>query len=239
MNQPVAKVNHNGLEFVYAIANEHTSWRVKTLFTKEPSTIEWINSMSAGETFVDVGANIGIYSVYAGVLGLKVIAFEPEAENYVLLCRSIRFNDSVDITAYCCSLSNEAKADQLYLSGHLPGGSCHSAGENLDHRLTPREHELKQGTIIMRLDDFKLKADYIKCDVDGFEHLVMEGAQETLKGVKSVLVEINQNLPVHMALVTKMFDLGFTCDPNQVEEATRTEGAFKGCGNWIFYARRS
>ena len=233
--QPVLKTQHNGHELLYAISNDHCAWRVKTLETKEADTVAWISSMKAGEVFVDVGANIGIYSVLAAKYGCKVYAFEPEAENYVLLCRSILFNDDVDITAYCVALSNETRPDYLYLSAHMAGGSCHTVGENIDHRLTARQHEIKQGCMMMRLDDFRIRADHLKIDVDGLEHKVISGAEKTLENCKSVLLEINQNLEDHRNLCEWMRELGFHYDPAQVEKATRKEGTFKDCGNWIFY----
>ena len=82
------------------------------MYTKEKDTIAWIDSMQPGETFIDIGANMGIYTIYAAKRGLKVIAFEPEAQNYALLCRSIMINE-LDVQAYCVALSDEWKADSL------------------------------------------------------------------------------------------------------------------------------
>lgn len=236
MNQPVLKTESKYGELLYAIANDHCAWRVKTIWTKEPDTIEWIDSMSPGETFIDVGANMGIYTIYAAKRGLKVHAFEPEAQNYSLLCRSIMINE-FDVQAYCVALSDEWKPDSLYLSGYMPGGSCHTFGVDLDHRLEQRERPvgtLKQGCLAVPLDDFSIAADHIKVDVDGFEHKVIAGGPLTLSRAKSVLLEINQNLPEHMRLVSLMHNLGFTHNQEQVDKATRTEGSFKDCGNWIF-----
>src|SRR5215467_14181444 len=57
-------------------------WRAQTLLAKEPETIEWIDSFADGDTFWDIGANIGIYSVYAAVSRrVRVLAFEPSAAN--------------------------------------------------------------------------------------------------------------------------------------------------------------
>jgi len=44
-------------------------WRSQTLFTKEPEMIEWIDSIDSGSTFWDIGANIGLYSIYGAVKG--------------------------------------------------------------------------------------------------------------------------------------------------------------------------
>jgi FkbM family methyltransferase len=246
--QPVITFKDGDKEILYAIANQHCAWRVKSIYDKEPDTIAWIRGMRKGDIFIDVGANMGIYSMFAGAYGLKVFAFEPEADNYCLLCRSIRFND-FDITAYCVALSDETKYDYLYLSGYLPGGSCHTFGQNLDHRLEERQREFKQGCISIPLDRFHivpssvLYADgrtddqevHVKIDVDGLEHKVVSGAVETIRQAKSVLCEINTALPEHKRLIGWMQEFGFKHDPAQVERAQRKDGTFKGCGNWIFF----
>lgn len=251
VNQPIAKVIENGKEIIYAIANDHTAWRVKSLRSKEPDTIAWIESMKKGDIFIDIGANMGIYTMFAAAHGLQVYAFEPESTNYQLLCRSIMINGYDNATAYCVALSDKAAADVLYLSMYLPGGSCHTFGENLDHRLEKREHELRQGCIALPLDWFQIRPyaatdadgnmnDYdlhIKIDVDGLEHKVIQGASETLSQAKSVLIEINQKLSEHRRLIDYMESTGFRYDPAQVEAATRKEGTFKDCGNWIFYRK--
>lgn len=234
INQPVLKTQRNGHEFMYAVSNDHTAWRVKSMFTKEPDTIAWIEGMEKGQTFIDIGANMGIYTIFAAVRGLKVFAFEPEAQNYALLCRSVMFNDLPDVSAYCLALGDTQSFDHLYLSGYLPGGSCHTFGENLDHRLTKRENELKQGCMSVPLDQLNIAADHIKIDVDGLEHKVIAGGEKTIRAAKSVLIEINQNLGQHKSLIAWMMEQGFKYDTAQVEAATRKEGTFKDCGNWIF-----
>ena len=236
-NLPVLKFEHNGREMLYAIANDHTAWRVKSILTKEPDTIAWIDGMPEGDTLIDIGANMGIYTIYAAKRGLKVIAFEPEAQNYALLTRSIMINE-LDVPAYCLALSDEFKADSLYLSAFLPGGSCHTFGADWNHRLQARERPvgpLKQGCVAMPLDMLGIKADHIKIDVDGLEHKVIAGAVKTISKAKSVLIEINQNLTEHKTLVSYMQNIGFTFDPEQVESARRKSGTFENCGNYIFY----
>src|SRR5882724_5820112 len=70
----------------FLVPNTSVKWRVDTLLEKEPETIEWIDSFKEGEVFYDVGANIGLYSVYAAARRKSpVVAFEPDARNYALL----------------------------------------------------------------------------------------------------------------------------------------------------------
>src|SRR5574341_1906084 len=70
-------VEIDGIKFF--TPNRHCAWRMETLFTKEPDTIEWLRGMKSGEVFYDVGANIGQYALIAAQRGLNVHAFEPES----------------------------------------------------------------------------------------------------------------------------------------------------------------
>jgi FkbM family methyltransferase len=230
----ILSVKHGELFYKYVVVNNYTEGRVRSMFTKEPDTIKWIKGMAKGDVFIDIGANVGIYTIFAAVRGLKVYAFEPEAQNYALLTQNIFVNEQ-NAKAYCLALSDKQELSGLYLSTFNPGGSCHTFGESLDHHLKPRTEGLIQGCVSMRLDDLGINADHIKIDVDGFEHKVIRGGEKTIRTAQSVLIEINTKLPEHMNLVTMMQDWGFSYDPAQVEEAKRKAGAFEGVGNWIFH----
>ena len=49
----------------YNIVNQTTLWRAQTIFNKEPITISWIRSFKKNKCMFDIGANVGIYSIYA------------------------------------------------------------------------------------------------------------------------------------------------------------------------------
>src|SRR5215510_9943048 len=58
--------------------------RAKSVLTKEPDTIRWIDSFDRSDVFWDVGANVGVFSLYAArSRGVRVLAFEPSADNYM------------------------------------------------------------------------------------------------------------------------------------------------------------
>jgi FkbM family methyltransferase len=231
----ILKVEDGPYTYKFVPVNEHCAWRVKTMFTKEPDTIEWLSQMKPGETLVDVGANIGIYTIFAAVRGVKVFAFEPEALNYAILNQNLYVNGVDNVRAVCVALSDEMGFSDLNLSMMMPGGSCHQFKEEVDHRLEARKAPFKQGCIGAPLDFFNIMAAFVKIDVDGFEHKVIHGAHRTIRDAKSVLIEINQNLPEHRDLVDTMLSWGFKYDTDQVEKARRKEGAFLNCGNYIFY----
>ena len=243
MLEPHQTVNDGTTEVAYATPNVFTKWRVDSLFTKEPDTIEWIRGFQADEVFVDIGANVGMYTIWAAkTRGVRTFAFEPESQNYALLCRNIVLNGLMEyVTAYCLALSDSASYSLLHLSQFQIGGSCHSFGEKVDHRLEHRDTLLSQGcvstTLGLLVDKGVVPApNHIKIDVDGLEHKVLDGCRGVLADprLKSVLVEINTNLEQHRKIIADMKSLGFGYSEQQVAQAQRTEGAFKGVGNYVF-----
>lgn len=239
MNIDIVEVPHETGAVRFGIQGKATQWRIDTLFTKEPDTIEWIASMDPGDVFVDIGANVGIYSIWAAkTRGAQVFAFEPESQNFAMLNVNIAIN-RLDVVAYPFALSDEIAIGPLFLAQFGPGGSCHTFGEQIDYQGRPSTPVHSQGSVAFPLDHLvKLGVvpwpDFIKIDVDGLEPRVFRGAQAAMGRAKSVLIEINTNLPEHMLIVADMERADFRFDPEQVEKARRTEGAFKGVGNYVF-----
>lgn len=238
-----AVVTHAGVKLHYSTPNDMTAWRVQTLYKKEPHTIQWLEQIPQGAVLLDVGANVGMYSIFAaGVRGAMVYAFEPESQNFALLNANIALNSfSERILAFPVALSDTVGLDKLYLSQFSAGGSCHSIGEEVGFDLKPRKSPFIQGSVCTTIDqlvaDGKMPVpDYIKVDVDGFEHKVFAGASKTLQDlrVKGIIVELNTHLAEHRAVVDALVEAGFKYDESQVNAALRQEGAFKGVGEFIF-----
>ena len=56
-------------------SSRHAVWRYKTLFLKEPETIEWLRALGPDDVLWDIGANVGVYSLYAAIVtGCRVVA---------------------------------------------------------------------------------------------------------------------------------------------------------------------
>jgi FkbM family methyltransferase len=108
--------------------------RAIRLLTKEPDTISWIeNYFSLGDVFYDVGANIGVYSLYAAKkLDVDVIAFEPESLSYAALNTNIFHNKlATKIKALNLALYNADTISKLNISNFQTGKSSHNFHENL------------------------------------------------------------------------------------------------------------
>jgi FkbM family methyltransferase len=239
----VREVEHRGVQLAFATPNAHTAWRVDTLFTKEPDTIEWLDSFGPTDVMLDVGANVGMYTVFAAkVRGVTVHAFEPESQNYAVLNQNVMLNRlDKAVAAYCVALSDRVGFDRLYLSEFVAGSSCHSWGAPLDFNNRPRGAPFAQGCFSTTIDAAVAGGavpvpTHIKIDVDGLEHAVLAGASATLRdpALRSVLVELNTNLDEHWGVVDLMLGHGFDYSQEQVERSQRREGAFKGVGNYVF-----
>lgn len=224
---------------VWSTPNTHVAWRVETLRTKEPDTFAWIESMTADDVLYDVGANIGQYSLLAAKRGVTVHAFEPESQNFALLCKNIAINKLQELaTPWPLAMSDKESFDSFYVTVLSAGNSCNSFGEAVNFHLQAKEFAFRQGCFATTLNNFAedyKRPTHIKIDVDGFEHRVLEGGAYVLRTVKSVLVETNTHLPEHRAIEETMAGFGLFPDKATAEIARRKEGPFVGIGNVIYY----
>ena len=209
------RVKNNG-KFRFSCPNNITRWRLNTYFTKEPETIEWIDTFKEGELFFDIGANIGLYSIYAAKNGIKVVAFEPESQNYALLNKNVYLNDCYDnVMCLNIAISDTDSVDYIYLPLFRAGGAINCFSDTKDEQGKDFRPVFKQGVVSYALDSFlkqyKFFPAHIKIDVDGLEPKIINGAEKTLKDarLKSILIEINDELPEHLKIVDNLKSNGF------------------------------
>lgn len=209
----------------FATTGSSSKKRLRSLFSKEPITLAWIDTFAEGETLYDIGANVGMYTVYAAVMrNATVYAFEPEALNYAELNKNIFLNDLHDrVLGYCLALSHLDKADRLLLSDFGLGISYHDFEENswtedkafAKDWVVSKENRRQQGCIGRTVDsligDGLPFPDHIKIYVDGLEHRVIGGMQNVLRRpeLKTVLIEINFDNPKNLAIINTMEEMGW------------------------------
>ena len=193
-------------EIKFFVPNQLVERRVDTYFIKEPETLEWIDSFQEKENLIfwDIGANIGLYSIYNYLKHPKstTIAFEPSSSNLRVLTRNISINNfEKNINVVPTPLTNKKNIFQEMKEGQfVEGGALNSFGEKFDFegkKFKPTmKYNLLGTTINYFLENSILDIpDYIKIDVDGIEHLILEGGDKFLndKKVKSLSIEINEN----------------------------------------------
>lgn len=172
--------------------------RANRLLTKEPETIDWINSFDKGDVLWDIGACVGAFSLYAAKKKHNVLSFEPMAANYYLLNKNIKINRLDNrILAFCIAFNDTTVLDHFYIKKTGLGQAGNAFGEPLDYRGKKFNEKFKQGMLGYSIDDFmKFKPifpNHIKIDVDGIEDKIIKGGTNTLSDerVKSILVEMN------------------------------------------------
>lgn len=255
------EVDVEGRPMRFATTGSSSRKRLRTLFSKEPITLAWIDTFGEGETLYDIGANVGMYTIYAAVMrDAAVYAFEPEALNYAELNKNIFLNDLHGrVLGYCLALSDVDKLDRLLLSDFGLGISYHDFEENswtedkqfaADWRVS-KDNRRSQGCLGRRLDsligDGLPAPQHIKIDVDGLEHRVVEGMMETLQlpTLKTVLIEINFDNPKNLAIIDRLGEIGWRFSWDQLRINRRVKFTVqqiqayqkRGVGglNYIFY----
>ena len=99
-------------------------WRAESFSAKEPETLEWIEEFGGHGAFFDVGANIGLYSLYyAKLYSDQVYSFEPSVFNLGLLAKNIYVNSmSERINVVPIPSSSEDQIAGMRMSGVQEGG---------------------------------------------------------------------------------------------------------------------
>ena len=221
------KINLKGQnKLIFFNPNNLVDWRVRTLLSKEPDTIRWINNFEKNKNkeiiFWDIGANIGLFSIYSAQKhrgNIKVIAFEPSSSNLRVLTRNISINNFSDkIFINQIALTNQKN---VFLDMNEPnfieGSSLNTFGEKFNFEgknfLAKQKYKIFGTTIDTMVDNGYLDIpNYVKIDVDGLEHLILEGGDKMFnnKKIRSVLIEVNENFKVQKEKVLKfMLDHNF------------------------------
>jgi FkbM family methyltransferase len=168
--------------------------RAFSLLTKQPETLEWIGAFQRDSIFWDIGANVGVYSLYAGLRGdTRVVAFEPAAVNYFLLAANCELNQmDARIDSLQLGVGGERGLRHLEVSQFAPGDSFSFRGK------ADRPRAGRQASLILSIDElvegYGLPCpNYIKIDVPALSDDIVAGASRTLQNpeLREVHIEIN------------------------------------------------
>lgn len=205
-------------KYLFAAYSPLLLWRARTLMQKEPETIDWIRSFSNEDVFFDIGANVGVFTVYAAKRGARVFAFEPESANFAVLNRNIALNRLSDrARALPIAVAECARIDSLRLASLDPGAALHSFGTNVDFKGERFVPVFEQGCLAISLDELVTQFGLpqptrIKIDVDGLESKIVEGASGVIndRRLRDILIEINENDSSDQNMVKLLEKSGFS-----------------------------
>jgi FkbM family methyltransferase len=187
------------IPFLLDTSSEIPKFRAETFWTKEPETIHWINRNLSERPdiglLVDVGANIGIYSLYAASVNSSICVFsiEPVPETFRELNVNIELNGKTDqISTFMVALSSVSGKGILKNVDPRLGSSgaqiqILDSGDYAPTKVLSGDRLIEDGW--QKLDE--TKKVMIKIDTDGNELDVLNGFIEAFKKgtIATVLVE--------------------------------------------------
>jgi FkbM family methyltransferase len=173
-------------------------------------------TLEEGDTFVDVGAMGGLYSIISSrIVGNKgkVIAAEPNPYNVRFLQKNIELNNLHNITLVEKAIGEKKRKVTLYYDKESTESTSIFRGE--------RKKSFE--TEMVTLDSLTEKGGFVKMlkiDSEGYDEKVLEGAIKTLQKTHCCIIETNNEI-----IRTSLSQLGFNCEimyPSAYLLATRT-----------------
>lgn len=122
---PYKKLKVKDVEFKFSIPNSKALWIAEDAANREPELYDWIDSsLTPNSLFIDVGANFGLYSLYAALkTNCKVVAFEPHFATYYILYRNIVLNNIAEkIALYPMAITNSPNSRTTFRLKDLSAG---------------------------------------------------------------------------------------------------------------------
>jgi len=213
-NKDVSISFKNGLKFIVRAKTMDKSvlkevW-IKNIYDKYQIKVE------KGDTVIDIGAHIGVFSIYACELSEtgKVYAFEPFIENFKRLENHKNINHKENLAIYNLGVSSITGVQTLHLSPDNNTG-----GHSL-HLKTESDKTIDIETI--RLNDFCEKEnitqiDFLKLDCEGAEYEILLSDESILNKVKKIIMECHphkDHTVDEMMSLLKKNQFNVFCDKN-------------------------
>lgn len=184
---PVVMEFVNGSRLVVSRGMPAVTGNLYTRLHEFPEMAFVLHAIRSGELFVDVGANIGAYTVLAASTpGVRCAAFEPAPETFERLTENIRLND----------FGARVHANQLAVGAH-DGELVFTKGLDSVNHVVSRDDNAEDGMAVpVRRLDTVLRGEnpvVMKIDVEGYEMHVLQGAEGILRNdaLLAVVLEMN------------------------------------------------
>lgn len=197
--------------------------RTFNLALLEPDIIDFIDEMPKNSVFYDLGACIGVFSLYAAKKGHKVCAFEPDENNFNTFKNASEIN-KVSICIQNKAINDGSKDSEILLVESKINHSHHrilkteefSGATYLQDKISSSINTFEAKVLATSIDDFISKNLYefpthMKVDIDGSEILFLRGATKTLadKRLKKIIFELDKESEKYSDIIRYMKSFEF------------------------------
>jgi len=178
-NYPISVTNKTTQIAKYTFQADGTMWEL-------PSITQFFNNISNSESYniIDIGAQVGLYSLYAKFLPKSTFySFEPFPETFNELNENIKLNDIHNIKTFNIAISD--KDGETTLNTSINHNGLHTLGK------TPlRFNDIKPLSVkTSTLDNIfnNTPIHFIKIDTEGYEYFILKGGIEVIKKYKPII----------------------------------------------------
>lgn len=163
-------------------------------------------SLKDGEIAIDIGANIGWFSILLNRVSspnAKIFSFEPNQNNYRLLVENLHKNKCYNVEAIAKAVSDKNGTGELYIYPEKNSGR---------HSLLPSNGLSKKVVDTVALNNFfeeyiYRKVKFLKLDIEGFEYFALKGSSKILEFVPLIMMELSPNLYPKNAGILEILNL--------------------------------
>lgn len=198
MKVKLLKTKIFGLNFWYRDDDKYIGQRIALQKYEEYETMLMQHQLLGKDVVVDVGANIGYYTLLMASMAKKVYALEPDVECFEILKKNVEENKLKNVVLLNIAASNKTEIRKFIIdkknlgNSRLDSEDCHASAHNDEAlaRNDTRKIEKVSSVKCERLEDIlcnEHKIDLIKIDTQGWEPEVIEGAKKIIKRDKPIL----------------------------------------------------
>jgi FkbM family methyltransferase len=196
----------SSLPFKVNLKAELINWRVETFWDKEPETIAWLDFFSAEsnskiDSLIDIGANIGMFSLYwlSKCSIATCISCEPFTTNKELLIENLELNNfSNRATVIDLPISSNSELGSYEILDLRPGASSFqfSTASTVIHESANTIRSITIDDLLKNIN----KQHILKIDTDGADFDVLKGAVNSLRSgsISSVLIESDEKQQIEI-----------------------------------------
>lgn len=201
---PRRNIEVDGVSFNLSCSNWITHFRWYLFKDKETEVRTYINKyVKEGDVFFDIGANVGVFSVYCAKKfdNISVYCFEPEYSNLSLLKENVWHNNLMDkVSIYGLAVSDFSGMSNLHIQDALPGAAAHTESQAKITTTDEGYHVVwREGVVAQTLDNIcretSVVPNALKIDTDGNEEKILRGGEKILADsrLRSLVLEMPMN----------------------------------------------